>query len=1036
MSSSQTKLGLRLALTLVTALSLCASAHAADNPIYNSETDLSVKPLTPAEAAKAFQVPEGFKVQVYAAEPDVQNPIAMAWDGRGRLWIAENYTYGGTSAVHFDLGLRDRILIFEDANGDGVHDKRTVFTEDVQRLSGIEIGSDGVWVIAPPRLMFIPDKNHDDIPDGPAVTVLDGFNLPEVNYHNMANGIKFGPDGWLYGRCGASCPGEVGKPGTPAEERIPLRGGVWRYHPQREVFEPLCHGTTNPWGHDWTAEGELFFINTVGGHLWHMIPGAHYLRSHTIDPNPRAYGQLDMHADHWHWDNTKNWTDSRGAKGKHDDLGGGHAHIGCTIYLGDNWPEQYRGRLLTLNQHGRRVNVDRIEREGCGFTARHEPDILKSADPWFRGLDLSYGPDGGVYILDWSDTGECHDHTGVHRTSGRIYKVTYGDVKPLKPFDFTKMSVQELVDAHSHANEWFVRQARRELVRRNELKQDLSSSIAALKRTLNGKADHQSQLKALWSLWSLGALNVPLDFANLQTSSNHESVRTWAIRLQVDDLLLDTVAGQRRVAAKEFDVMGPIQIAASDRSGLVRLAVASALQRIPVADRVQIAAMLSTDAKLADDHNMPLLIWYGVSTVAEMDPNRLADLTSCEVPLLRRFVARALAEQLEKTPTATNGVLSIATRRDAATQLDVLLGISDGLAGWQRAKRPAAWMAFYNAASKSADESVKLKLDELGALFGDGRALDEVRNLALDRKAEMSRRQSALKTLVQLKDPELRPVCEKLLDERFLNTHAARALAGFDDPAIGVALVKAYRKFHPSEQPAILDALVSRASFAPALLDQLEKGQIPKSDVTASQARQIVSLGNKDLTDRLSKVWGDMRESSAEAKADIARWKKDLTPPVLAKADMGHGRVLFNKACGNCHRLHGEGAPIGPDLTGAGRQNLDYLLGNIVAPAEVVNADYRLLIVALADGRVLNGIKTAETEKTLTLQQANAKTTIEKSEIDEIKPSNLSLMPDGLLKTLTDDDVKSLIAYLQHPTQVPLPAGEPAAKTEQPVGRD
>ena len=215
-------------------------------------------------------------------------------------------------------------------------------------------------------------------------------------------------------------------PARPNTLRVPIRGGIWRYHPDRKRFEVLAHGTTNPWGHDWNALGELFFINTVNGHLWHMIPGAHFVRPHTIDPNPRAYAQIDQHADHWHWDQFEG-TDPGCPRCRRQPRGGGHAHSGCQSTWRDQWPEAYRGKLLTLNFHGRRVNVERLERSGSGYVGRHEPDILFAADPWFRGIDLSYGPDGSVFILDWSDTGDCHDHDGVHRSSGRIYKVTFGD---------------------------------------------------------------------------------------------------------------------------------------------------------------------------------------------------------------------------------------------------------------------------------------------------------------------------------------------------------------------------------------------------------------------------------------------------------------------------------------------------------------------------------------------------------------------------------------------------------------------------------
>src|SRR4051794_9646353 len=272
-------------------------------PPRNTEPDPA--PVMPADqAAASFRVPEGFRVGVFAAEPDVQNPIAMAFDARGRLWVAENYTYA-ERAQRFDLRHRDRVLIFEDADGDGRADRRTVFTDDVQMLTSLELGHGGAWLLCPPQLLFLPDRDGDDVPDGAAEVVLDGFTLGTENHHTFANGLRWGPDGWLYGRCGASSPGQVGAPGTPEAGRVPIRGGLWRYHPTRKRFEVVSHGTTNPWGHDWDALGEAFFINTVNGHLWHAIPGAHFARPHTIDPNPRAYLQIDQHADHYHWDNSK-----------------------------------------------------------------------------------------------------------------------------------------------------------------------------------------------------------------------------------------------------------------------------------------------------------------------------------------------------------------------------------------------------------------------------------------------------------------------------------------------------------------------------------------------------------------------------------------------------------------------------------------------------------------------------------------------------------------------------------------------------------
>jgi len=164
-----------------------------------------------AEVAAKMELPAGFKATLFASEPQVQNPIALAWDARGRFWVAENFTYA-EAQQRFDLSFRDRVLVLEDSNGDGVADKRTVFTDQVQMLTSVEVGHGGVWLMCPPQVLYIPDKDHDLVPDGPAQVVLDGFTVAEANYHNYANGLRFGPDGWLYGRCGASCPGLIGLP--------------------------------------------------------------------------------------------------------------------------------------------------------------------------------------------------------------------------------------------------------------------------------------------------------------------------------------------------------------------------------------------------------------------------------------------------------------------------------------------------------------------------------------------------------------------------------------------------------------------------------------------------------------------------------------------------------------------------------------------------------------------------------------------------------------------------------------------------------
>ncbi|MEQ1861359.1 MAG: PVC-type heme-binding CxxCH protein [Chthoniobacteraceae bacterium] len=410
---------------VVAALFVATAAMAEFPAPFNTEKTPG-GPMHAEEAARTMELPPGFKCQVFAAEPDVQQPIAMAWDGRGRLWVAECYTYADNPA-RWNTELRDRILIFEDADNDGRFEKRTVFWDRGVRLTSIEIGKGGVYALCAPEMIFIPDANGDDVPDGEPRVLLDGFNFKTIG-HNIVNGLRWGPDGWLYGRHGITDTSAIGAPGTPDAERTRMNCGIFRWHPVKHTFEVVCQGGTNSWGMDWDARGELFWTNTVIGHLWHGIPGAYYRRMFGAHLNPHVYEVIEQTADHFHFDTgAEKWSDLRDKpmSSKTDTMGGGHAHVGCVIYQGGAWPAEYDGRLFTANLHGNRINTDILVREGCGYVAKHGADFMRAKDKWFRGLDLSTGPDGSMFVIDWSDAGECHDNDGVHRTSGRIYKISY-----------------------------------------------------------------------------------------------------------------------------------------------------------------------------------------------------------------------------------------------------------------------------------------------------------------------------------------------------------------------------------------------------------------------------------------------------------------------------------------------------------------------------------------------------------------------------------------------------------------------------------
>ena len=790
-------------------LALCAIAevHAAEFPApYNSGNDKDAKPpMTGEEAAKSIKLPPGFKATLFAAEPDVQNPIACAWDSRGRLWVAENYTYA-ESAKTFDHSLRDRILIFEDTDNDGRHDKRTVFADNLTNLTSIELGYGGVYATAAPHLLFIPDKNGDDKPDGEPEVLLDGFDAWSIR-HNFVNGLKWGPDGWLYGRHGIQATSNVGRPGAPDSERVKLNCCIWRFHPARKSFEVVCWGGTNPWGHDWNAEGEGFFINTVIGHLYHIIPGAHYERMYGEDLNPHIYQLLPQTADHYHFDTSKSWTESR--DGKANELGGGHAHSGCMIYLGENWPEQYRGKLFTINLHGRRLNVERLERKGSGYTAKHDGDLFQFEDPWFRGVELTYGPDGGVYILDWSDQGECHENDGVHRTSGRIYKITYGEPKMpeiIRAAGMEKWSEELLMETVIFGGEWLSRMARVVLLSRvarlreegarsawsdDQFRVDLfingilqrrfgqklaSSVLLPLQRDLLDP-DQSSRLATLEPALSAGH-DEDVEWAQLSRFVGKARIRALLAAVPSEIRSITARGTHSTEPPKPFPGLGfPANL--TER----RLA-ASLLGRYPLEGRAQgLMALLAIDED-ASDPLLAALLWSAAEPLAELmsrsRPSFGRIAFEGKFPLIRRFAARRLALELDRDPRPIDELLGLAELYfDEAKAGDVVHGIMDALRGRGKALAPSHWTAFAAKAERAPSLAPDIRI--LNAIFGDGQALDEIRDLALDLKTDLPSRRQALETLITSKSPDLRAVCEKLIGSRDLAHIAIRGLATFDD---------------------------------------------------------------------------------------------------------------------------------------------------------------------------------------------------------------------------------------------------------------
>jgi putative heme-binding domain-containing protein len=369
-----------------------------------------------------------------------------------------------------------------------------------------------------------------------------------------------------------------------------------------------------------------------------------------------------------------------------------------------------------------------------------------------------------------------------------------------------------------------------------------------------------------------------------------------------------------------------------------------------------------------------------------------------------------------------DGVVAVLARADdLETQRDILRGLGDALAGRRKMMPPAGWGAVHDKLIASKDAEVRSRTLALSLLFGDSRALALVRKSVEDASAAKEARASALETLLDARAEGVPGLLRKLLDDKDLRRPALRGLARYDEGSTPADILSRYPKFTPEEKADALATLGSRPAYALALLDAMEKKRIPTADLSAFQAQQIARLNNAAVTKRLTSVWGSIRPAAKDRVALMARYKKLATPADLKKANPSNGRLVFAKNCASCHVLFGEGAKIGPELTGSQRANPEYILHKVLDPNAAVPKDAQVTQFELTSGRVLTGLVKEQTAKVVVVQTPTEVIRVLATDIEKRETKPISLMPEGILAPLSDTQVRDLLAYLAGKGQVPLP---------------
>jgi len=1018
--------------------------------------------LSPEEAQKKFTLPPGFEIRLFASEPEVVNPVAMTWDERGRLWVVELYEYP-LGAKSGERG-RDRIKILEDTDADGRADKVTVFADGFSLATGILLGHGGVLLGQAPHLLLLQDTNA---PVGAGIgafqkankqtVLLTGFGLEDR--HELLNGFTWGPDGQLYMTHGVFTRANVTSPDRPGEPAVRMDAAVARYNFQTKKFEVFADGTSNPWGVDFDRAGNAFLSACVIDHMFHMAPGGIYERQGGQPQFPYAYQLLPSIVDHRH---------------KMAAYAGIQVYLGDqwpaehygTIFCGNLHDNAVHQDVLT--PHGSTfissAKQDLVRANDGWFMPVSQqvgPDGALWVMDWYDKYPCYQNARA--------------DPEGVDREHGRIWRVVWTGNEKGKPvssrpqvnMDFSKLTSAQLVERLAHPNVWQRKMAQRVLNDRRDDKvmgllqrqafpqgsagvpraesgvtpdsRPSSSSANAQKKSVEtssrrdaenrppeaGAPHLEGRLASLWTLHSSGYLAD--DQLPKAAADKEPTIRAWAARL----------VGERQLGnAGDLAVLRKL---ANDSEAIVRTAVATACRQLtsgsltvntptqsPANEQAiaEILAAVIVASPTANDLTLNHLVWMAAEPLVARDPK----------------FAFNLLKQNSIRSAAMTGTLAYKTMRrvcdlQSPTQLDSALeflgtlptnepllafalnGLVDGQNG--KALKPAKpTEAVLKLLLTSPREDVARFARQLGALWGDAGAMQSNLALVNDAKAPLEERLKAAQTARQLKNDAARDALLKAITPGNPEPLVLEAVAGLGQlgGASSEALFAQWKNFSPAARRAAAETLASRNNWASQLLSEIEQKRISASDIPAATIRTL-TRSEADfgmLAKRATAIFGRVRDANAD-KLKLIAAKKDMILKTPGQPDLKAGHEVAKKVCFTCHKLHGEGADIGPDLTGVGRSSLDALLANIIDPNQIIGAGYEMVEVTTKDDRSVSGRMVENTDVRVRLLSAGPKEdVVAKSDIAKLRVSELSVMPEGL-EQMPDADFRSLIAYLLNP---------------------
>lgn len=966
--------------------------------------------LSPADSLKTMKVADDLVLEQVLTEPLIAQPLDMTFDERGRLWVVQyrQYPYpAGLKQISRDKYYRavydkvpaappnhsrgaDRVTIHEDTNNDGTFDKHSVFVDGLNMASSVAVGRNGVFILNPPYLLYYPDSNRDDKPDGDPQVLLEGFGLEDT--HSVVNSLTWGPDGWLYFADGSTTASQVKRPGTK-DEPIYLEGpGVWRYHPESKRYELFAEGGGNAFDLEFDAKGNVYTGHNGGNTRgFHYHQGGHYLRGGSNKYGPRANPYTFGHLPEMKTERPiSRFT---------------HATV---LYESGGLPQRYQDHWFCADPLHRNIVLAKHMPHGSTFQTADQGFPLAGNDPAFRPVAIDVGPDGAIYVADFYEYYIAHGQHfqgQIDPNTGRIYRLRGKDTKPTKLGDLRNESTADLIERLSDPNKRIRQLAQRVLADRKD-----KQATPALQRMLSHD-NGQTALEGLWALHTGGGFNdMAVGLAGIHADPN---LRRWMVRL-IGDLSKPT----------PLMIHSITELAKLERDPIVRTQLAATSKRLPPNEGIVLIDHLLNGGNEANDPHLPLMLWFAIEARCKTHADAVMDLFKNKERWANKLVADHLLERVMRRFASTGSrndlkrcakLLEWAPSK--ANRATLMKGFELAYKGRSLTNLPNE-LTQQLAAQGGANLMLRVRLADKAAIE---EAIKKVSNL----KAPVEERLTLLRTFGEVATETAVPALlalakSKQADE--LRIAAINALSNFDKATIGEIIAGTYASLPPTVQTTARTMLSSRAAWSTALLKLVDAGKTDNTsfepDVIAKlklhKDASLAALVKKHFPNQNAASPADTRKEIAKLKAIIVGANKSVAKADAPAGNPYVGRKHFLQRCGACHTLYSEGGRIGPDLTPYQRDDLNTMLMSIVDPSAEIREGFENMLVETKDERQVSGFFVDRDEHVLVLRGLDGQNvTIKQSNVASIKSMGRSLMPAGMLAGMDDQAIRDLFAYLR-----------------------